>query len=865
MTADPAQVERVFLEALEKHSPEEQAAFLHDACEGEAAVRRRVERLLRRHLEVGDFLETPLVELLLPEVSSLPASISKTQEEGRDHTLGGERLPDVELPLDFLEPARSPDHLGCLGPFEVTGVVGQGGMGVVLRARDPGLHRFAAVKVLAPVLASNPTARQRFLREARAAAAVKHQHVVGIHSIGEANDLPYLVMELVDGISLRQRIEHSGPLPVSDILRIGHQVAAGLAAAHERGLIHRDIKPANILLEKGTKRALITDFGLAKAIDDVGLTGTAVVAGTPQYMSPEQARGATVDHRSDLFSLGCVLYVMCTGRPPFTGDSTVAVIQQICQQTPQPIPQLRPEIPNAIVDVVDRLLDKAPDHRIQSASAIVDLLADCQERIGVDDSDAVRAESPDDDVDVESTGDARPDTLRGDVAEPPTITLPETDQQTTAGPTQPSVTISGRLVRGVLICVAAFTLVALGAIVYRSEWLHPGDEAITDTHASGSPSGGLGDRRASDIAPDPADATDNDRSKVPPTPHDKLAAGEGVSGLFGELRRFDAPDRLGAMAVLPDGSLIYAACSNRYIYAWNLETGTEVHRLTGFAKPISDLAVAPDGTRLASCSGDRTLRIWNTETGKQESRQLLRVPARRIVFSPDGEFLLAAQLSGQHADQMSRLNPGLDLDHRELHVFDAATGKYLRSLRADTHYTYWSLAWSGDGKLIAAGTKDGYICLFDATTGDKLCTLDCYGTIVPRLDRNRQSIPFDRDGQPVHTLDFSLDSSALFSGDNMGAIWRWDVAAGDGVLVHRLRSGIVDIAVSADATWLLGVSGMEVCLVDTMETADRAVVRLPGHTSPVQEVALLPGETRAVSCSWDGTVRVWKLPPLPRG
>lgn len=155
--------------------------------------------------------------------------------------------------------------------------------------------------------------------------------------------------------------------------------------------------------------------------------------------------------------------------------------------------------------------------------------------------------------------------------------------------------------------------------------------------------------------------------------------------------------------------------------------------------------------------------------------------------------------------------------------------------------------------------------MFVALTGDKIRTLDCYGTIVPRLHRNRESIPFNRDGQPVHTLAFSSDSSVLFSGDNMGAIWRWDVAAGGGVLVQRFRSGIVDIAVSADATWLLCVSGMEVRLVDTMETAERAVVRLPGHTSPVQEVALLPGETRVVSCSWDGTVRVWKLPPLPRG
>ena len=186
--------------------------------------------------------------------------------------------------------------------------------------------------MLAPTLAANATARKRFLREARAAAAISHDHVVTVYAVEENEPAPdsphavrggppYLVMEFVDGQSLEQKIDRVGHLELKEILRIGRQVAAGLEAAHRQGLIHRDIKPSNILLQNSVERVKITDFGLARAADDVGITHTGEVAGTPQYMSPEQAQGNPIDARSDLFSLGCVLYAMCTGRSPFRAES----------------------------------------------------------------------------------------------------------------------------------------------------------------------------------------------------------------------------------------------------------------------------------------------------------------------------------------------------------------------------------------------------------------------------------------------------------------------------------------------------------------------------------------------------------------
>jgi hypothetical protein len=239
------------------------------------------------------------------------------------------------IDLSFLSGSDDPRSLGRLGRYEVIERIGRGGMGIVLKALDPGLGRIVAIKVLAPELAETNDARRRFTREARAAAAVCHDNVVTIHAVSEDGILPYLVMQYVAGQSLQKKIDRVGPLGLSEILRIGMQVAAGLAAAHAQGLVHRDIKPANILLENGVERVRITDFGLARAIDDASLTRDGTVAGTPNYMSPEQARGDLVDRRSDLFSLGSTLYTMCTGQPPFRAPAVVAILWKVSDDPPR--------------------------------------------------------------------------------------------------------------------------------------------------------------------------------------------------------------------------------------------------------------------------------------------------------------------------------------------------------------------------------------------------------------------------------------------------------------------------------------------------------------------------------------------------
>lgn len=271
------------------------------------------------------------------------------------------------------------------GRFIVRGILGSGGMGVVLHARDSKLDRDVALKLLKPELSRDVNATQRFLREARSAATVRHDNVVTIYSADEINGVAFLEMELIEGESLADRIKRTGPLPITDVLQISLQVSRGLDAAHKRALIHRDIKPANILLESTTEaarlttepglRAKITDFGLARVASESSLTYSGWLVGTPQYMSPEQAEGVSLDHRADLFSLGSVMYSMCTGKAAFHAESAVGVLRQVADRNPQPIREINPSVPQWLVAIIDKLMAKRPENRIQSAAEVAELLA----------------------------------------------------------------------------------------------------------------------------------------------------------------------------------------------------------------------------------------------------------------------------------------------------------------------------------------------------------------------------------------------------------------------------------------------------------------------------------------------------------
>jgi eukaryotic-like serine/threonine-protein kinase len=258
-----------------------------------------------------------------------------------------------------------------LGPYRVVRQLGRGGMGAVYLAEDVRLRRLVALKVLAPGWAADPSAKDRFLREARAAAAVRHDHVVTIYEVGQEADTPFIAMELLRGATLDSYLAAKGPPEPGQALRIGREVAEGLAAAHAKGLVHRDVKPANVWLEAPAGRVKLLDFGLAQADrTDARLTAPGVVVGTPAYMAPEQARGERVDGRSDLFGLGGVLYTLCTGRPPFAGPTTMAVLTALATDRPTPAQALNPDVPPGMSSLIDRLLQKLPEDRSAFAADV---------------------------------------------------------------------------------------------------------------------------------------------------------------------------------------------------------------------------------------------------------------------------------------------------------------------------------------------------------------------------------------------------------------------------------------------------------------------------------------------------------------
>ncbi|MCI0703573.1 MAG: protein kinase [Planctomycetia bacterium] len=368
--------ETLFAVALEKADPVERRTYLDSAC-GDPDQRKRVEGLLEALEKAGGFLDKPAVAMS----DAVPTHTYSTPDDGSTRTHGEGAESDTDDALGFLSPPQRPDSLGRIGHYEVLEVLGRGGFGIVFRAFDEMLQRVVAVKVLSPSMAATSPARKRFTREARSAALIRHENVVTIHEVGET-PLPYLVMEFVPGETLQERLDRIGPLEVAEALRIGREIAEGLAAAHEQGLIHRDIKPSNILIERGPQeRAKITDFGLARAADDASLTRSGVVAGTPMYMAPEQAKSESLDHRADLFSLGSVMYAMLTGRPPFRAENTPAVLKRVADDDPRPIREVIPEVPEWFCRIVEKLHAKNPSERYQTAREVADVLADCQKQL----------------------------------------------------------------------------------------------------------------------------------------------------------------------------------------------------------------------------------------------------------------------------------------------------------------------------------------------------------------------------------------------------------------------------------------------------------------------------------------------------
>jgi serine/threonine protein kinase len=272
-----------------------------------------------------------------------------------------------------------------IGGYKVLGKIGRGAMGLVYLAEDERLDRLVAIKVMHPSRASDPASRQRFIRESRATAAIEHPHVVTIHQVGEHPQgggkigLPYIVMQCLHGDTLGKYRAKVGRVPLAETLRIGREIAEGLAAAHRRGLVHRDIKPENIILEGPSREVKIIDFGLVRDVGDdpstANVTMDGAVVGTPAYMAPERIGERTVDTRADLFGLGVMLYEILADRLPFSGTSMMAMLASIAHGSPTPLRTVSPEVPEDVSNLVMHLIAHDPADRPANARSVADTIA----------------------------------------------------------------------------------------------------------------------------------------------------------------------------------------------------------------------------------------------------------------------------------------------------------------------------------------------------------------------------------------------------------------------------------------------------------------------------------------------------------
>ncbi len=489
---------------------------------------------------------------------------------------------------EFLAPAQTPDELGRLGPYRVLAVLGHGGMGVVFRAQDPHLERLVALKAMLPSLASTPSAKERFFREAKAAAALKHPHVVTIHQIGEDRGAPFLAMEFLEGEPLDDRIKREGRLPIAEIARIGREVALGLAAAHERGLIHRDIKPANIWLEGKAGHVKILDFGLARALSDQQhLTQSGMIVGTPSYMAPEQAMGKPVDGRCDLFSLGCVLYRMCTGELPFKGNDTLAILSALALETPKPPHEVNSQVPQDLSDLVMQLLAKQPENRPQSAQEVVEALAPLA---------------------VEQTAEmVRP-------------RLPARPRSS------PAVRTSGA--KGRRLAVATAGVVLLGLVLEAVYWLRPKGGPAEPTPAQQPEEGPPPAMGVAAWEPGPAE--------------DVLPGLVARPATIDGLRRWQVEtvalrSQPHCLAWSSDGKLLAVGMASGEIRVYQGGTLRPVRFLYGHEGEIKSLSWTKGG-RLASASVDRTVRLWEPD-GTPGPVVRESGPVFAVAWRPDGTLL----------------------------------------------------------------------------------------------------------------------------------------------------------------------------------------------------------------------------------
>lgn len=642
-----------------------------------------------------------------------------------------ERKPKKkDATLDFLDPPTDPSYLGRIAHFDVMRVLGRGGMGVVLEAFDSKLQRHVAIKVLDPEVAEEEVSKQRFCREARAAASVTHENVVAVHQVEKVPEkgIAFLVMQLISGETLEQRLQREKKLPLNEIVRISMEAARGLSAAHSQGLIHRDIKPGNILLEPPQQKVKLTDFGLARVAEDVKLTRTGFVSGTPLYMAPEQALGAEPDPRSDLFSLGAVIYEMAAGQPPFTGNSALAILKQITEVKHPPLKEVNPNVPEWLAEIVDDLLAKKPSDRYDSAKDLAEVLEYHWAHLKTSSEELpsvcqveLRKRKVRNRVVIGAVGTALlaigllvgsfmsggffggkncsiPVPTAKSAAEPTAVLSANAGAVWSASFDPKSETVvmgvedgSVRLWDLKTQAVKA-TLKSHHGMVWHAQFAPNGSYFATSaddgklniwkigetqplqTYANTNAIRGLAISRDGKLIY--AGSRDGNVYKYSPDSAEPIATAKLKDFIF-------------TIALSPDGRTLAVAGNEKIIHLLDAETFQPKLELDKHAGAVYGLSFHKDGHLLASAGWDQTVRLWNVNTGLVEREwSAASDDLWDIAFSPDGTKLATA---------------GGD---RSVKLWDAATGKLLATYLGHTNAVH-GVEFNSDGKLLISSGRDG--------------------------------------------------------------------------------------------------------------------------------------------------------------
>jgi WD40 repeat protein/serine/threonine protein kinase len=862
MAADADSARAIFLEALDKSSPSERLAFVAEACGKDDSLRQRVDALLRAH-------DTPFNMLDRPALERVPLT---SRRGASDPAVSATQAPAAAASeaLAIVGPATRDGSLGRLAHYELLEVRGLGGFGTVYRSFDDKLHRIVAIKVLSPLLAASSTARQRFLREARLAAAVRHEHVVDIHAVEEL-PVPYLVMEYIDGQTLQQKVDKGGPLPVQDIVRIGYQVAAGLAAAHRQGLIHRDIKPSNILLEHHGERVKLSDFGMARAVDDASLTTTGQLTGTPMYMSPEQAESRAVDHRSDLFSLGSVLYTVCTGQAPFRAATGWAVLKCVCNDTPRPIRECNPDIPEWLAKIVTRLLAKPPEERYANAQVVAERFARYLHDLqiygevhltplpgrppeAVHPASVARASAPDITPAIVSSA-----------------ALTSEDSATLLTPNRPR---PRRRLRRLLGLAAALAAAVVG-VVWIGWYLGAHDAPVVEETAPATPEPVVAkpSRPVKPFAQWARSDIPADLLSLVGNPDDVPAE---LVAVLGDVRFMLTGGRVGAMATNRKGQLLAAGSGTELLF-FDVRTGRQVRRILGHPAPITHVAFANHGGRVVTGCDDAIARLWDVETGKLlASFEGHTGAVLAACFTSDDRTLITGSADGTAA------------------VWDVASYSMLKHLVHPEHVL--GVALSPDDRTLGTACRDGQVRIWDRTADYEIRgTLTGHGSDAP-------AVAFSPDGRrvitgghkvkvweagslkPVYTLPERsnwlgfgaggrdlLASGIQYARGEKYVVTRWDLATGKKLPAPTLDSagGIAAFTMSPDGKTLYAVRtrrGPRFVRAYAIDTGKLQFPKNPqGHRAQVTAVAFSPAGDLLASGSLDHGVRLWHVASRPEG